>query len=142
MPWRLFPQTFAARHVQFATRARWVLWVVQDDVQQNGEAVPGDLHTDAHEDEGHDAQNAVDGGGCDGGTNARRVSVTEKHDAAEDNDGDEQPKMAKDVGREAAAGEAGAEGEHHDEGARTGGDGKGEGVKGLLLQRAQGLFRV
>ena len=109
--------------------------------KQCREAVPRNLHADAHEDEGDDAQDSVHCGLRNRACDSRCVCVANVDENAEDDDGQKQPGVPKQILSKPAAFLARCERERDDEGAGAGRDGEGERVERLFLKRCEGWRR-
>ena len=71
--------------------------MVKHGQEQRREAIPRDLHADAYENEGDDAEDSVHGGLRDGPSDSRRVRVADVDKDAEDDDGEEESAMPEQV---------------------------------------------
>jgi hypothetical protein len=100
-------------------------------------AVPGDLRSNAEQNEGDHAQNAVDGLAGNPGSEAGRVGIAEiDSDAVQDNGGNN-PGVRQRSGEERLLGGVGAQRECDSECAWPGGDRKGEGIENFFVERTR-----
>src|SRR5438270_12840167 len=74
------------------------------------------------------------GGGSNGAGDLRGIGIAEVDAAAEHDGGEEQADVREYGAGDGRLGSVGVEGEHDDDAAGTGGDGKGKGIKGPFLQ--------
>ena len=93
--------------------------MVKQGQEQRRDAIPRDLHANAYENEGDDAEDSVHGGLRDGARDARRVRIADVDKDAEDDDGEKESAMTEQVLSKVAAFVARCERERDDEGARA-----------------------
>src|ERR1700744_2781865 len=104
----------------------YLFLVLQKRFEEVVDAVPGNLDTDAKQDESDDAKDSMGSGWRDGAGDLRGVGVTEVDTGAEHNGGDKQAGVGEYGVGDGVLMSVDAEGEHDDDATGPGSDGEGK----------------